>query len=168
MAQVTRKEARRILFELVFEREFRSDENSEEIYDLACEVRDLPENKYIKDGFFGVCENIELIDAVIGNYAHKWRTDRLSKASKTAIRLAVYEILFVDDIPESVSINEAVELIKTFGEEKARAFINGVLAGIVRDIKANGKESLINKAKSQISKTDEITEDKTGQTADNE
>ena len=143
MGQIKRKEARELLFGLLFEKEFKSDEAAGDIFSISCDNREIPDNAYINDVYFGISGRAELLDDIISRYAKGWRADRLSKVSRTIIRLAVYEILFVKDIPFSVSVNEAVELAKKYGEDKARAFVNGVLASIVKDVEAKGVESLV-------------------------
>ena len=70
------------------------------------------------------------IDKIIGEHAHGWRTDRLARVSRAVLRLAVYELVYEKDIPSSVTINEAVELIKKYDDEKARPFVNGVLNSV--------------------------------------
>ncbi len=138
MAKISRKEAREILFGLLFETEFKSGENPAEIYDLACRDRDIPSDSYIKDTFFGVITRIELIDAVIGRYSKGWKADRLSKVSRTVIRIAIYEMLFIDDIHPNISISQAVEFAVKYGEDKSKQFVNGVLSGLFKDI--DGKD----------------------------
>lgn len=142
MAEMSRKSARRCLFELLFEKEFRGEETPEQVYISALEDRDIPEDGYIKGAFFGICEHSEELDTLISKYAKGWRADRLSKVSRSAIRLSVYEILYTD-VPTNVSVSEAVEIAKKYGEDKARAFVNGVLASIVKDINAIGKDKFL-------------------------
>ena len=127
---MTRKEARETVFGLLFESEFRTEESAEEIYATSTENREIPEDEYVRDTYFAICEKREEIDAVIGENSNGWRPDRLSKVSRSILRLAVYELMFDESIPYSVSINEAVELSKKFDEEKARSFINGVLNSV--------------------------------------
>ena len=143
MAQIKRKEAREILFGLLFEKEFKCDENVDGIYEISAENREIPENSYIKNGFYGICEKSELLDDIISKYAKGWKADRLSRVSRSVIRLAVYEMLYCDDIPANVSISEAVELAKKYGEDKARAFVNGVLSSINKDIVEQGVEGFL-------------------------
>ncbi len=138
MAKISRKEARDILFGLLFETEFKMGESPAEIYELACQDRDIPADSYIKDTFFGVITRSELIDAVIGRYSKGWKADRLSKVSKTVIRIAVYEMLFIDDIHPNISISQAVEFAVKYGEDKSKQFVNGVLSGLFKDI--DGKD----------------------------
>lgn len=145
MPEISRKEARRTLFALLFETEFKTEESPETIYSSALEDRHIPEDEYIKSVFFGICEKSAELDAIISKYAKGWRADRLSKVSRSVIRLSVYEILFAD-IPANVSVSEAVDIAKKYGEDKARAFVNGVLASIVRDIEEKGKDALISLA----------------------
>ena len=139
MANMTRKEAREAAFGLIFETEFRIGEAPADIYDSSVENREIEDNEYVKNAFFTVCEKREEIDALIGEHAKGWKTQRLTNVSRTILRLAVYEMLFEESIPYSVSINEAVELAKKFDDEKARAFINGVLNSVkcVLEAKAN-------------------------------
>ena len=147
MAKVTRQEARELLFGLLFETEFHVGENPKVIYDTACEERQIPaENAYIKDTFFGILSKSEVLDAAIGIYSKGWRADRLSKVSRSIIRIAAYEMLFVEDIPLNVSISQAVELTVKYGEDRAKQFVNGVLSGMFKDIKANGAEAVIAEA----------------------
>lgn len=75
----------------------------------------------------GVWQNSEKLDAVIRQYSKKWRIDRVGKVELCLLRLALFEMAFRDDVPDKVAINEALELNKTFGEERSQAFINGIL-----------------------------------------
>ena len=146
MAKVTRQEARDILFGLLFETEFHEGENPTAVYELACADRDIPADKYIKETFFGVLSKSEVLDAVISEYSKGWRADRLSNVSRTIIRIATYEMLFIEDIPMNVSISQAVELSVKYGEDKAKQFVNGVLSGMFKDIQAKGNEAVIAEA----------------------
>ena len=129
---MTRKEQREAVFQLLFEREFRRDESSEEIFALSTENRDIDpiKEKYIKSTYFGVIEHEEEIDELISKASNGWKVSRLSNATRSAIRLCVYELLYCEDIPSTVSINEALELVKAFDDPKSRAFTNGVLNNI--------------------------------------
>ena len=133
---MTRKEAREVVFGLIFECEFRSEETAEEIYETSVDNREIEENDYIKGAFFTVCEKRQEIDALIGEHANGWKTQRLTNVSRSILRLAVYEMLYDESIPYSVSINEAVELAKKFDDEKARPFINGVLNSVKSALEA--------------------------------
>ncbi len=131
---INRREAREAVFELLFETEFRADEQKEEIFATSSENREIAPDDYIRTAYFGVQEHLEEIDELINRFAKGWKTNRISKVSRSILRLCVYEMLYCKDIPEGVSINEAVELCKKFDEEKARAFINGVLNSVKNEI----------------------------------
>lgn len=75
----------------------------------------------------GVWSRREEIDALIQEHSHNWRLDRMSRIDRNVLRLAIFELKFRDDIPRKVTINEAVELGKRFGNEESSAFINGLL-----------------------------------------
>ena len=79
----------------------------------------------------GVEENKKEIDDVIIQHLENWTIDRIAAVEKTILRIATYEINYMEDIPESVSINEAVELAKKYGDEQSGKFVNGVLSKII-------------------------------------
>ena len=136
---LNRREARAAVFELLFETEFKLDEAKEDIFALSVDNREVAEDDYIRATYFGVCEHVAELDELIGRHAHGWKTNRISKVSRSILRLATYEMLYCEDIPASVSINEGIELCKTFDEEKAKGFVNGVLNAIKNELE--GKEN---------------------------
>ena len=154
MAKLSRKEARDILFGLLFETEFKSGESPTEIYELACNDRDIPDDKYIKDAFFGVITRSALIDSIIDRYSRGWKSDRLSKVSRTVIRIAVYEMLFVEDIHPNISISQAVEFAVKYGEDKSKQFVNGVLSGLYKDIDGKDVGAYIEDMASKLSSSE--------------
>ena len=128
---LTRKQAREQAFILIFEKCFR-DETVDEILETAVEFREFETDEYTVNTFKGVYENLETIDAKISANSQKWDIARISRVSLAILRLALYEILFIDEIPESVSANEAVELAKKYAAESDASFINGVLGAVIR------------------------------------
>lgn len=136
MSEIKRREARELVIELLFETEFKEDEDVKAIYELSAENREIPDDEYVKRAYFGVCENKEQIDGYIGENSRGWKVSRLSKLSRSVMRLAVYEMLFEEKIPKSVSINEAVEITKKFDDPKAKAFVNGVLNSVKNALEA--------------------------------
>ncbi len=128
---MTRKQAREEAFILIFEKEF-NDDALEDILSLAEEVRDIKADEYVKNVFFGVFGNIEKIDEVISKNAVGWTIKRITKTALAILRLAIYEIEFYDEIPVSVSINEAVELAKKYATKEDAAFINGILSTVAK------------------------------------
>ncbi|MFH1655138.1 MAG: transcription antitermination factor NusB [Candidatus Omnitrophota bacterium] len=75
----------------------------------------------------GAVKNMNRIDKEISNFATNWQLKRMAVIDRNILRLATYELLFVEDIPPKVSINEAVELAKKFGDVESSRFVNGVL-----------------------------------------
>lgn len=146
MTKISRKEARDVLFGLLFETEFKNGENPTEIYELSCSNREIPSDAYIKDVFFGVISRSEVIDAVISRYSKGWRADRLSRVSRTVLRIAIYEMLFVEDIHANISISQAVELSVKYGEDKAKQFVNGVLSSLYKSLESTGVQGIVNQA----------------------
>ena len=165
MAKISRQEAREKLFELLFETEFRSEEDLISIYERACEDREIPDDKYIRQSFFGIRSKLSVVDAVIGKYSKGWRADRLSKVSRTVIRIAVYEMLFLEDIPMNVSISQAVELSIRYGEDKAKQFVNGVLSGLFKDVQAQGADAVITAALAEADATKQAPVEETAEEA---
>lgn len=130
---MTRKQAREEAFILIFEKNF-SDSSVEEILELAVEVRDLEPDDYIKNVFFGVFANLEEIDALISEKSVGWKIARISKTALSVLRLAIFEIKYIDEIPVSVSINEAVELCKKYATKEDASFVNGILSTIAKSL----------------------------------
>ena len=127
---MTRRQAREELINLLFETEFRNDESAEAIFATSVENREIAEDDYLRRAYFAIIENLDKIDATIGEHAHGWKTSRLGRVSRAVLRMGVYELLFENDIPATVTINEAVELTKALDDEKARPFVNGVLNSV--------------------------------------
>ena len=128
-----RKQAREEAFILIFEKVF-NDESVEEILELANEVRDLKADNYIKTVFGGVYENLETLDDTISQNAVGWSIERISKTALCVLRLSLFEIKFMDDIPVSVSINEAVELCKKYATKDDASFVNGILSTVAKSL----------------------------------
>ncbi len=130
---MTRKRAREEAFILIFEKVF-NDCSIEEILEIASEARDLEPDDYINTVFSGVYENLEDIDSEISKNAVGWKIERISKTALCILRLAIFEIKFMEDIPESVSINEAVEIAKKYATGEDASFINGILSTVVKSL----------------------------------
>ncbi len=122
-----RRIARENAFILIFESIFKEDESCEEIFTKATEIRGLEFDDYVKTAFFGSYENKTYIDSAVEKHLTGWKKERISPVSMAVIRLAAYEIMFMEDIPSRVSINEAIELSKKYDDEKSYSFVNGVL-----------------------------------------
>ena len=133
---MTRRQLREQIFKLLFRIEFNSVEDMKEQCGLFFELSDedtgadnieKDSEEYIRGKYDDIMAHLDEIDAAINEKAKGWTTDRMGKVDLTIIRLAVYEIMFDDDIPTGVAINEAVELAKDFGQDESYSFVNGVL-----------------------------------------
>ena len=130
---MTRHEMREAVIALLFERDSRRDEETDEVYVKSLSLRGAEENEYIRDAYFGVWDNAEKIDEAIRSSAKDWSLGRMSRVTLAILRLAVYELYFLRGIPVGVTINEAVELAKRYDDEAAPAFINGILSKVAAD-----------------------------------
>ncbi len=136
---MTRKEEREQAFYLIFENQFKQ-ETADEVLESAALSRDLEENEYINFVFRGVNENIQKIDEYITAAVKGWSLSRISKTALAAMRLCVFEMGWCNNIPVSVSINEAVEIIKKFATKEDASFANGILGTISKKLK-NGENN---------------------------
>ena len=129
-----RSQAREQAFLLVFEKSFHGYELPE-VIEAAIQARELTEDPFMEQLAQGVFAHLEEIDAAIESHCIGWKKARIPRVSLAIMRLCVYELLYEADIPDSVSINEAVELAKRFANEEDAGYINGVLGSIQREKK---------------------------------
>lgn len=126
---MNRTEQREQAFCLVFQNLFNNEETLAIYEENVAKV-----GKYAKKLFEGVDSKIEELDEVINAYSKGWKTNRLPKVNLAILRLAIYEIKYVDDVPASVAINEAVELAKKYSGEGDYSFINGILGSVAKGV----------------------------------
>ncbi|MBQ2725535.1 MAG: transcription antitermination factor NusB [Clostridia bacterium] len=138
--KLSRHAAREIVFQLLFAREFDREADALEFYDNHADNSEIEYNDYIRETFLGVCGKQPELDPVIEGASIKWKMSRMSTATRSVLRLAVYEMTYTE-VPAKVVLNEAVEIIKTFDDENAPAFVNGILNKIARDISKIGTEN---------------------------
>ena len=127
-----RRTARKEAFCLAFEYGFDSARPADELLSLAAEARDLEADEYVSELLRLLTERSERIDDAIRPWLKGWKLERISRVARAVLRVAVCEILVMPAIPDSVSINEAVELAKEYGDEQDAGFVNGVLGSLVR------------------------------------
>lgn len=131
---MSRTLARERAFQLIYELEVQQVPVSEQVdwhFQLEpCNNKD--EEAYIRSTVIGTYEYIEQIDEQIETHAHNWKKTRISKVNLAILRLAIYEIMFSEQIPDEVAANEAVELSKRYGEDNSTSFINGILSSVIR------------------------------------
>ncbi len=136
---MTRKEAREQAFALLFEKTF-SDSTIEEIIENAVVGRQLQIDSYAKGLVNATLSHMQEIDSVIEPNLRKWSKNRISRVALTALRCAVCEILYDEEIPAGVSINEAVEIVKKFSGKEDSSFVNGVLSSVVKTLPEKEEE----------------------------
>lgn len=126
---MNRHDARQLAFELLFAYTYFCEENDERegFYDKERTLRGFEENEYMRDVVVGTADHLQEIDALISENARGWRIGRISRAALSVLRLAIYEMLYREDVPYNIAINEAVELSKRYGEDSMPRFVNGIL-----------------------------------------
>ena len=97
------------------------------------EIDPQDQQSYIETVFNGIQERRTQIDKMLGEKTIGWKFERLALLDRNILRIGVYELLYFDDVPPEVALDEAVELAKKFGTEKARSFINGILDRIWKE-----------------------------------
>jgi N utilization substance protein B len=132
----SREIAMKLLFEMSINKESYEDtiESFKEHTDVDLEEIDMA---YITKVLAGIHKNGKEIDKNIEKHLIKWKMDRLSKMNLAILRISTYEILFEEEIPDKVSVNEGIELAKKYGEDSSPAFINGVLAKMIKKEEIN-------------------------------
>lgn len=147
MSKETRSMSRRHIFNIIFGCFFKKsnlpDEYLNEYFDMIeyekaiideDDKYDVPDidREFVTSEVTGIINNIADIDSIIEKYTVGWTLNRLASADIAILRLAVYEILYVEDIPPSVSANEAVEIAKEYSGEKSPSFVNGILSNVIK------------------------------------
>lgn len=128
-----RRELREHIFKLLSRIEFNCGEEMPEQLQLYFdELEELKEKdyNYMKHKYDNIIVHLDEIDESIEKASEGWNISRMGKVDLTILRLAIYEMKFDDDVPESVAINEAVEIAKKFGGDDSPSFVNGILAKI--------------------------------------
>jgi len=92
------------------------------------------DNNFVKNIVYGVKKNLKEIDKYIIKHATEWPLEQITIIDRNILRIGIYELLFNDDIPSKVAINEAIEIAKTFGNNASGKFINGVLGAVYKTI----------------------------------
>ncbi len=133
---MNRHQARELAFCLLFEHEFDKGRVPAELYDTAKSARDAEESKYVRAVIAGVSEHEAEIEALVAEASRGWSLARISKVALSILKLSIYEMLYMPDIPIRVSLNEAIELTKEYAEEEARPFVNGILNTVAERAKA--------------------------------
>jgi len=135
----TRRQARELAMQALFYMDIQKDA-SEEMLELFCGCF-CPSKKsrpFLTKLVSGVLGTKDQIDALVERFSQNWKIDRMSSVDRNVMRIAVYEMLYCDDIPPKVSINEAVDIGKKFGTQDSGAFINGIMDSIRGELEKEG------------------------------
>lgn len=136
--KLSRHECREKIFMLLFAREFDKETSAIDFYNIQIENDESGSNETIRETFLAVCDKMDEIDSEIEAVSVKWKVARMSTATRSMLRLAVFEML-MGSVPAKVAINEALEIIKVYDDESAPAFMNGILNTIARNRGLIGK-----------------------------
>lgn len=130
---MSRRKSREQAFIFLFESTF-GFQSLNEIISNAEMVRNEKIDSFTRELFEGVIKNQEILDEYIEKNLKDWSKNRLSKVTLSILRLAIFEMLFVKEVPISVSINEAVELAKKYSTKQEASYINGVLGSVSKSV----------------------------------
>lgn len=131
-----RREQREHIFKLLFMSQFNSAEEMPEqlsLYFSSVPELEEKDQAYMEEKYSKVLGHLEEIDEILNEFSKGWKTKRMSRVDLTALRLAVYEIKYDEDVPVGVAINEAVELAKRFGGDASGSFVNGILGKVAEE-----------------------------------
>lgn len=136
---MSRRSSRKHTFALVFQLSFYDEIDIEETINNYFEQMKIKkisdeDREFIYTEFSGTYQNLVEIDELISENLKGWTIDRLNKVDVAILRLALYEMLFANDIPKSVSVNEAIEICKIYSSDDTPGFINGVLGIISKKV----------------------------------
>ena len=129
---MTRRQAREQAFVLLFEKSFNPEASIDDFIELAKELRMLEDDDFALKLVHTACDNVEAIDGYISSNSRGWKINRIPRVSLAIIRLALAEILYFDEVPDGVAVNEAVVLAKKYSTPEDASFINGLLGTVVR------------------------------------
>jgi transcription antitermination factor NusB len=135
-----RRRARELAIQVLFHLEFSPDDPNK-AFDLICQSFNCQSStrSFSKELVLGVCEKKKDLDKLLTEASKNWRLERMSRLDRSILRLATFEMLFREDIPPKVSIDEAVEVGKKFGSEDSGSFINGILDNIYNTLLEKGQ-----------------------------
>ena len=135
---MARSTARAAVMQLIYEQGLGGNGGDESLQMVYEHLENAPSNedvKYIATVLKGAEENMAALDEMISRFSVDWSIERMAKVDLTILRLALYEMLYRDDVPNNVAINEAVELANAYSDPNGSRFVNGILGAIDRSLK---------------------------------
>lgn len=134
-----RREARAKILKALYGSEF-IEGNPDPVDNLLADCDPEEQRGFIEDIYRGTLEKKEGIDEIISSFAVGWKVERLAFLDRNILRMAIYELLYYEDTPPEVVMNEAIELSKEYGTDNAPKFINGILDRVWKEKKVKGEE----------------------------
>ena len=132
---MTRTDARELLMQMLYSMKIQEDYSKEAKETFVSHAVPLGDQQdYFNKMYDVITEHLQDIDDIYSAQDTKWKINRLSNVDLSIFRIAIAEIEYIDEIPDKVSINEAVDMAKKFSDEKSAKFINGVLGKIAKDL----------------------------------
>lgn len=130
-----RSVAREVAMKLVFSQLLGGEDTAEAVLeksglDIGLDEEDLA---FANDVYNGVEDHIPELDELVADYSKDWTIDRIGRVDLSVLRVAMYEIMYREDVPVAAAINEAVELAKRFGGERSYSFVNGILGSFAKE-----------------------------------
>ena len=127
-----RSKARKRALDVLFASELRG-ESAVEALDRAIDEGEGPTNEYTADLVRGVVEHQPRIDELLAEYSEGWTLDRMPAVDRNVLRLGVYELLYVDDVPDAVAVSEAMALVRDLSTDESPPFVNGILGAVAAE-----------------------------------
>lgn len=127
-----RSKARKRALDLLYASELRGDDTITTL-DQRIADGEGPTNAYTSVLVRGVVEHRRRIDELLSSYSQGWSLERMPAIDRNALRIGVYELLYVEDVPDAVAVNEAIALVKNLSTDESPAFVNGILGALLRD-----------------------------------
>jgi transcription antitermination protein NusB len=127
-----RSKARKRALDVLFECDARDVLPTDLLAERIAEA-DPPVNDYTARLVRGVQEHINRIDELLSSYSEGWTLERMPAVDRNALRIGIFEVVYVDDVPDAVAVTEAVNLVRDLSTDESPAFVNGVLGNIVRN-----------------------------------
>lgn len=130
---MTRRAAREEAFKVIFQVDLGKNRWTEALSRILNELSLSEESRlFLKQLVEGTMTHLAEIDAEISKYAQDWKLERMLSTDRNILRMSIYELKYLKDIPAGVTVNEAVELAKIYGDEDSGRFVNGILGNIIR------------------------------------
>jgi N utilization substance protein B len=139
-----RRQAREVALQVLYQVDV-SKIDPQEAIELYCENFDIQDNvkEFSSELILGTRQHIEKIDSFISNCSEHWTLERMARVDKNILRMAVYELLYCADIPPKATLNEAIDIGKSYGTENSGSFINGILDALYVKLRKDDEDNII-------------------------